>query len=255
MEAELDHIEDERKDWTEVLEAFYKKFKKQLEAAGKLPHEKGKTVPAPEEFRCAKCGSSLVYRLGKGGRFLSCSTYPECDYASPVDREGKPRLVETVNVACPRCGRAMTKRSGRFGAFLGCSGYNEKENPCGQILKLDKKGQVIAPATPPLETDLSCPKCQSMLYVRGGARGPWLSCSAFPKCRARGKWSEYTEDVQKKWLDAFEQHAAKHPVVIIKDMQGRALTDAKGKAIPRKDDPAAAGEATAEEVLEEVEVG
>jgi DNA topoisomerase-1 len=254
MEAELDHIEDERKDWTEVLEAFYKKFKKQLEAAAKLPHEKGKTVPAPPELKCAECGAGLVYRLGKGGRFLSCSRYPDCAYAAPVDREGKPRLVETVNVACPKCGRAMTKRSGRFGAFLGCSGYSDKQNPCDQIIKLDRRGHIQAPATPPLDTDLTCPKCQSMLYVRGGARGPWLSCSAFPKCRARGKWSEYPDDVQKKWLAAFEKHAAKHPIVIVKDMQGRPLTDAKGKAIPKKDD-APAADAAAEEAMEEVEVG
>lgn len=96
-----------------------------------------------------------------------------------------------------------------------------------------------------------------MLYVRGGARGPWLSCSAFPKCRARGKWSDLGEDVQKKWLAAFAEHEKHHPMVILKDMQGRALTDAKGKPILRKEDDAV-GEAGAElapvEVLEEAEV-
>ncbi len=256
MEAELDHIEDERKNWTEVLESFYKGFEKHLAAAADLPHEKGKTQPAPPELKCAKCNAGLVYRLGKGGRFLSCSRYPDCEYAAPVDRDGKPRLVETVNVACPNCGRAMTKRNGRFGPFLGCSGYNEKENPCAQIIKLDKKGNPIAPATPPLDTDLACPKCKSMLYVRGGARGPWLSCSAFPKCRARGKWSDYPDDVQQKWLADYERHAAKHPVVIIKDMQGKPLTDEKGKALPRKDEaPTKPEEGAAEEMVEEVEVG
>ncbi len=254
MEAELDHIEDERKNWVDVLEAFYKKFKKQVEAAADLPHEKGKTVPAPPELKCAKCDAGMVYRLGKGGRFLSCSRYPECEYAAPVDREGKPRLIETVNVACPKCGRGMTKRDGKFGPFLGCSGYNEKENPCKTIVKLDRKGQIQAPTTPPLHTDLSCPKCQAMLYVRGGARGPWLSCSAFPKCRARGKWSDYTDEVQKKWLDSYEAHSAKHPMVVIRDMQGKALTDAKGKAIVRKDEGGGKVEEVAE-MVEEVEVG
>ncbi|MBL8745647.1 MAG: type I DNA topoisomerase [Phycisphaerae bacterium] len=256
MEAELDHIEDERKNWVDVLDAFYRKFKKQVESAADLPHEKGKTVPAPPELKCAKCGAGLVYRLGKGGRFLSCSRYPDCDYAAPVDREGKPRLVETVNVACPTCGRGMTKRTGKFGPFLGCSGYNDKENPCKTIVKLDRKGQIQAPTVPPLSTDLACPKCQSMLYVRGGARGPWLSCSAFPKCRARGKWSDYSEAVQKKWLDAYEAHAAKNPIIVIRDLQGRALTDAKGKAIVRKDEtPEGADAGVVEELPEEVEVG
>lgn len=254
MELELDHIEDERKNWVDVLEAFYKKFKKQVAAAADLPHEKGKTVPAPPELKCLKCGAGLVYRLGKGGRFLSCSRYPDCEYAAPVDREGKPRLIETVNVACPKCGRGMTKRTGKFGPFLGCSGYNEKDNPCKTIVKLDRKGQIQAPATPPLDTDLACPKCAAMLYVRGGARGPWLSCSAFPKCRARGKWSDYSDEVQKQWLDAYEAHAAKHPMVVIRDLQGKALTDAKGKAIIRKDE---GGDKVEEvvEMVEEVEVG
>ena len=236
MEAELDHIEDERKDWVEVLDQFYKKFRKQLEAAGSMPHEKGKTQPAPREYRCAKCNADTVYRLGKGGRFLSCSRYPDCEWASPVDREGKPRVVEEANVACPKCERPMTKRSGRFGPFLGCSGYGDKANPCDCILKLDKQGLPIAPATPPLTTDLSCPKCESPLYVRGGVRGPWLSCSAFPRCRARGKWSEYPEEVQKKWLAAYEAHEKQHPIVILKDLEGTPITDEKGKPIRKDDD-------------------
>ncbi|MDX2116084.1 MAG: type I DNA topoisomerase [Planctomycetota bacterium] len=260
METELDHIEDEHKDWTEVLDAFYKKFVKQLQTAGTLPHEKGKTTPAPQEYACATCGAPTVYRLGKGGRFLSCSRYPDCSYAAPVDRDGKPRTVETVNVACFKCGRPMTKRSGRFGAFLGCSGYSDKANPCDGIIKLDKKGLPVAPATPPLETDLPCPKCQSPLYVRGGVRGPWLSCSAFPRCRARGKWSDVPEDVQKKWLAAFEAHQAEHPTVILKDLQGHPLTDSKGKPLARPEDgragpdDAAPGESDSADIADLTEV-
>lgn len=236
MEAELDHIEDERKDWVDVLEQFYKKFRKQLEAAQKLPHEKGKTEPAPKEYVCGKCGAPTVYRLGKGGRFMSCSRYPDCEWAAPIDRDGKPRTVETADVACPKCGRAMTKRSGRFGPFLGCSGYGDKANPCDCIIKLDKQGHAVPPATPPLTTDLACPKCESPLYVRGGVRGPWLSCSAFPRCRARGKWADYPEEVQKKWQDAYTDHEKAHPTIILKDLAGNAITDAKGKPIKKDDD-------------------
>jgi DNA topoisomerase I len=248
MEAELDHIEDERKDWVDVLDSFYRKFREQVEAAQSLPHEKGKTEPAPKQYVCGKCGAPTVYRLGKGGRFMSCSRYPDCEWAAPVDREGKPRTVETVDVACPKCGRAMTKRSGRFGPFLGCSGYGAKENPCDVILKLDKQGKPISPATPPLETDLACPKCESPLYVRGGVRGPWLSCSAFPRCRARGKWADYGEEVEKKWLAAYEAHQKAHPTIILKDLEGRAITDATGKAIKRDDDHDVAPDVDAAEV-------
>jgi len=240
LEAELDHIEDEKKDWVAVLRQFYGPFKKQLATAhDELTHAKAETTPAPDEYRCAKCGAATVYRFGKSGRFLSCSKYPKCDWASPVDREGKPKPTETTDVACPKCGRPMIARSGRFGPFLGCSGYSDKANPCDGILKVDKQGNPIAPSPPPLTTDVPCPKCQSPLNLRTGARGPWLSCSAFPKCRGRGKWSELPDDVREKWEKALAKHEREHPIPIIRDLEGNALTDEKGKPIKRDDAPPA----------------
>ncbi len=237
LEAELDHIEDENKDWITVLRQFYGPFKEQLERAHEdLTHAKAETTPAPDEYRCAKCGSSTVYRFGKGGRFLSCSQYPKCAWAAPIDREGAPRPIETANVACPLCGRPMLSRSGRFGPFLGCSGYGSKENPCEGILKVDKRNRPLAPAVPPLETDLVCPKCQSALHLRPGARGPWLSCSAFPKCRGRGKWADLKDEVRKKWELALAKHERLHPTPIIRDLEGNPLTDAKGKPLASEDE-------------------
>ncbi len=238
LEAELDHIEDEHKDWLTVLRQFYGPFSRQLERAhDTMKHAKAEKTPAPKEYACAKCGAPTEYRFGKGGRFLSCSRYPKCDYAAPVDREGKPREVETADVACPKCGRPMLKRSGRFGPFLGCSGYGDKENPCDGIVKLDKRsGRPVSPAVRPLQTDLACPKCSSPLYVRGGVRGPWLSCSAFPKCRARGKWQEYPQEVQDKWHQAWEQHEKQNPMIAIRDLKGNPLTDAKGKPLPKREE-------------------
>lgn len=234
MEAELDHIEDERKDWVDVLNHFYEPFKSRLAwAHDELTHAKAETVPAPKEYRCAKCGSGTVYRFGKNGRFLSCSTYPDCDYAAPVDKEGIPRPPEDSGVACHKCGRPMLKRNGRFGAFLGCSGYGAKppEEKCDGILKLDKHGRVVAPSVPPLTTDIDCEKCKSKLYLRNGIKGPWLSCSAFPKCRGRGKWASLPEGEQKKLLKQLEVHEKAHPIPIILDTDGNPLTDEKGKSI------------------------
>jgi DNA topoisomerase-1 len=153
----------------------------------------GRTTPAPAEYKCPQCGSSLVYRFGKNGRFLSCSTYPTCNYASPVDREGKPRpAAELVDVACPKCGSAMTKRVGKFGPFLGCSRYGDKE-PLRRHPQPRQEGKVVAPSAPAPHR-LPCPICQSPLNLRTGLRGPWLGCSRFPKCRGRGKWADPTVD-------------------------------------------------------------
>ena len=233
MESRLDQIESAGAHWQDVLREFYGPFSRRLEVAHEeLTHAKAETQPAPEEYKCEDCGASLVYRFGKSGRFLSCSTYPTCKYACPVDRDGKPRPIETSNVACHLCQSAMIKRTGRFGPFLGCSAYPE----CDGILKLDKKGDVLAPTPPPLKTDLPCPKCQSDLNLRNGARGPWLSCSAFPKCRGRGKWAELEEKSKKKWTDALAAHEREHPIPIIKDLDGNALTDEKGKPLPKDEE-------------------
>jgi DNA topoisomerase-1 len=236
LEKDLDAIEEEHADWVEVLNRFYGPFEKALEAAHEnLRHAKAETQPAPEEYRCEKCGASLVYRFGKNGRFLSCSTYPDCDYACPCDREGKPKPVETANVACVKCGAPMIKRSGRFGPFFGCSRYPE----CDGILKADKKGRPLAPTPPPLETDLPCPKCEAPLVLRNGVRGPWLACSRYPKCRGRGKWKELEDATREKWEKALAAHEREHPIPVVRDLEGVALTDAKGKPIEREEEAAA----------------
>ncbi len=236
MEAELDKIEDEHLDWIDMLQRFYGPFTEALERADELlKHAKAETVPAPEEYRCEKCGSSLVYRFGKNGRFLSCSTYPDCTYACPVDRNGKPRPNELVNVKCPKTGRPMVRRNGRFGPFLATLTHEGEPQNFGLILNIDKKGFVNAPSQPPLVTDLECPNDGGMLNLRNGVRGPWLGCSNFPKCRGRGKWAEL-DDAKKAELEAaLAEHDKAHPIPIITTLDGTPLTDAKGK--PLKDAP------------------
>ncbi len=234
MEQQLDKVEEDHIDWVDMLHKFYGPFKKSLKAAEEnLVHAKAETVPAPDQFRCPTCGSTLVYRFGKNGRFLSCSTYPDCSYASPVDREGNPRpAAETVDVACHKCGAAMTKRVGRFGPFLGCSNYNNKERPCDGILNLDRKGKVTAPSMPALMTEVPCEKCESPLVLRTGVRGPWLSCSRFPKCRGRGKWNELPEETRAALEERLKAHEKANPIPIIRTMSGKPLTDAAGKPLP-----------------------
>lgn len=270
MEGQLDKVEDDHLDWVDMLRKFYNPFKKSLKLAeDTLMHAKAETVPAPKEYTCPTCKKEgrgdavgLVYRFGKNGRFLSCSLYPECKYASPVDRDGVPRpAAETVDVACHKCGAAMTKRVGRFGPFLGCSMYSDKAAPCDGLLNLDKKGKVEAPSVPPLTTDIQCASCKSRpLYLRNGVRGPWLSCSGFPKCRGRGKWAELPDEAKALLEKQLAEHEKALPVPIIKTMSGKPLTDAKGKPLPEAlpvgvgpEGGAAAGE-TFESVADEIGV-
>jgi DNA topoisomerase-1 len=230
MESELDQIEEEHLDWIDMLERFYGRFKESLERAhDELQHAKAEIQPSP--YDCPDCGRTLVYRFGKNGRFLSCSTYPDCKFACPVDRRGRPQLAEFVNIKCPKTGRPMIRKTGRFGPFI-TTALNDGEDPsAGMILNIDKTGHVTAPSPPALQTDLDCEKCGAKLNLRDGARGPWLGCSAFPKCRGRGKWTEVDEKTQKKLLAQLEALLAANPIPIIETLDGQPLTDAKGRPL------------------------
>ncbi|MBU6412204.1 MAG: type I DNA topoisomerase [Planctomycetes bacterium] len=237
MEEQLDKVEEEHLDWIDMLHKFYGPFKHALDHAEEnLGHAKAETTPAPKEYRCGLCQKDLVYRFGKNGRFLSCSDYPNCKFAQPCDRDGKPQqAAETTQVACPKCTAPMTLRTGRFGPFLGCSRYNDKANPCDGILNLGKgkdANKVVAKSPPPPQTDLPCPTCKSPLNLRNGIRGPWLGCSRFPKCRGRGKWTELDEKTQKHLIDILEKHEKANPTPIVRTLDGKALTESSGKPLP-----------------------
>jgi len=233
LERELDRIEEENHDWVKTLRDFYGPFKERLERAHEsMVHAKAETQPAPDHLKCEECDAPLVYRFGKSGRFLSCSRYPECKYACPIDREGNPAPPETADVVCPNCSKPMIKRKGRFGSFFGCSDYPA----CAGILKADKQGRPLAPSTPPLMTDLPCPKCGEHLVLRRGVRGPWMSCSKYPKCRGRGAWAKLDDETKAGLEAALAAHEKEHPIPVIRNLKGEPLTDERGKPIERDDD-------------------
>lgn len=69
------------------------------------------------------------------------------------------------------------------------------------------------------------------MNLRGGLRGPWLGCSRFPKCRGRGKWNDVPEAKRKELEAALFEHEKKNPVPIIRTLDGKPLTDSKGKPL------------------------
>jgi DNA topoisomerase I len=220
MEQQLDDIEDKHADWVQMLKRFYGPFKESLASAYQdMEHAKASIQPAPH--KCPKCGGNTVYRFGKNGRFLSCANYPECKFAAPIDAEGNPVSPEQCDIACPKCGEPMMMRKGRFGPFLSCNKYPE----CDGIVNLDKKGFVTNPKTPPLLTDMKCPKCESFLNIRRGAHGPWLGCSRFPKCRGRQGWASMESKVKERWEKALDEHEKAHPLKIILKLNGERVGD------------------------------
>ena len=179
MEEQLDQIAEQHLEWTGVLHGFYGPFKQNLERAQQeMKHAKAESTPS--EYNCPDCDRQLVYRFGKSGRFLSCSGYPECKFASPCDKEGKMMQDEVSEHKCPECGKPMVRKNGRFGAFLGCSDYPT----CKTTLRLDKEGNPLPPKPKPEPTGIKCHKCKSgELVIRKSKRGPFLGCNKFPRCR------------------------------------------------------------------------
>jgi DNA topoisomerase-1 len=176
MEEELDKIEEAHLDWVHVLREFYDPFKAALDKA-QVGMEK--TRAEPSEYVCDVCGRPMVYRLGKNGRFLSCSGYPECKTTLNVDAEGTPVAHIVGDVPCAKCGKPMILRKSRMGPFLGCSGYPECEStqPC------DDDGVALTKVKAE-ELHEKCGDCGSEMAVKWSRGRSFLGCTNYPKCKA-----------------------------------------------------------------------
>ena len=221
LEERLDNVAKGETNWVAMLHDFYGRFSKRLETAyEEMPHAKAETKPAI--YKCPACGSKTEYRFGKNGRFLSCTSYPDCKYAAPIDRKGRPLLPERVDVACPEDGSAMEKRTGRFGPFLASVNYPEIKT----VVNLDKKGGIKYPSPPALLIEsLQCEKCESPMNLRNGKRGPWLGCSTFPKCKGRMGWKTLEDDVREELDAALNTHMEANPQVIVTTMSGKVIPE------------------------------
>ena len=218
LEDQLDDVEAGQAEWVDILTRFYGPFHENLEkAAEEMVHVQAESEPS--EYTCDKCGKPMAYRLNKNGRYLSCTGYPDCKNTSPVDEEGRPVRAALTDIACCACGRALQMRKGRYGPFLSCSDYPE----CKSIVNLDRKGGVKLPAAPPLRVELTCQNCEAPLNLRRSKRGPWLACSAFPKCRGRLAWKTLTDEQKKDLELRLMNHEKAHPQPVIKTMGGAAV--------------------------------
>lgn len=173
LEDELDAIARGEKNWVPVLEDFWTPFKDRVDDTMEKVSRKDVTTQALDEA-CPKCGKPLTVRLGRRGRFIGCSGYPECDYTRNVD-EGDSAEKEPMQLIegrqCPDCGAPLAVRSGRYGKFIGCSAYPQ----CRHIEPLEK----------PQDTQVQCPECkQGTLLQRKSRYGKlFYSCSNYPKCK------------------------------------------------------------------------
>ena len=151
MESKLDGIEMGNNDWRDTLKVFYDDFDKSLKTAEE--NMEGKRVRIPDEktdIICELCGKPMVIKLGKYGKFLACSGFPEC--------RNTKRIVTETPGKCPYCGKKVLQKKTQKGKkYFGC-----EDNPNCSFMTWD---------TPTAEV---CPKCGSTLFQKGGQKGRLL---------------------------------------------------------------------------------
>lgn len=175
MEDELDDIAQGKIQWHEVVHEFYDPFEKNLEEKERELSKKEITEEKTDEV-CEKCGHPMVIKLGRFGKFLACSGYPECKNTKEISKDGKIVPEEAINEKCPECGKPLVKKHGRFGPFIACSGYPE----CKYIKK-----------EPPKEY-ADCPKCgRGKIVAKRSRRGIFYACNKYPDCK-NAYWSAPT---------------------------------------------------------------
>jgi len=179
MEDELDEISRGEREYEKTLKDFYGPFFKEVKSKEKL--EKATNLgDAPKDMKCPKCGNKMIIKLSRGGKFYSCSNYPDCTGALMLDGKEMEGPKETGEL-CPTCGEKKTKngggklvvRQGRFGSFISCSKY-----PKCKFIKKDEEEEAKK------KTGVMCPICKNGdISERRGRFGIFYSCSNYPDCK------------------------------------------------------------------------
>lgn len=171
LEDELDAVSRGEQDWIPLLEQFWKPFKHLVDHTQEHVKRSDVTQEKIDEV-CSKCGGQLSIRLGRNGRFIGCTNYPECDYTRDLNADKAEQEAPEVikDRVCPECGATLEIKRGRYGKFIGCSAYPK----CKHLEPLEK----------PEDTGVACPKCRKgTLQKKKSRRGKiFYSCSTYPKC-------------------------------------------------------------------------
>ncbi|ATX83082.1 DNA topoisomerase I [Mariprofundus ferrinatatus] len=171
IEDRLDGVARGEQEWKPVLRDFWTPFKAKVDSAMGRPRPAGEMT----DEKCPECGKPMAIKLGKYGKFLACTGYPECKQAKPLNGNGNGEAAEEPELSdqkCEKCGEPMVIKSGRYGKFLGCSAYPACKN--------------IQPMEKPVDTGIKCTACGKGTFLeKKSRRGKvFYSCSGYPKCKS-----------------------------------------------------------------------
>ncbi len=178
MELDLDRIASGEAEWVPVVREFFTPFHARVEEKTRSVKKSDVTEVATDRI-CPKCGRPVVIKLGRYGRFYSCTGFKKmkkgqpqppgaCDYSEPLEGQKEPQLEIIEGEMCPECGKPLARRRGRFGPFVGCTGYPD----CKYIKKNLQKTGVV------------CPDCGKgeLVQRRGRGRSLFYGCERYPEC-------------------------------------------------------------------------
>ena len=175
MEKRLDDIENGGIPMDSVLSDFWGGFEKELSKANDKMASEDIEVPVEEtDIICDKCGSKMIVKNGRYGKFAACPNYPQCRNTKPLVKPETPEKPEQetkktviADFKCEKCGADMVQRSGKFGTFFACSRYPE----CSFTKQKTK------------EIGVDCPKCGSKIVMKTGRnKTVFYSCEKYPTC-------------------------------------------------------------------------
>ncbi|MDN6161329.1 MAG: type I DNA topoisomerase [Atopostipes sp.] len=163
LEENLDKVEIGEKEWVKVIDEFYQPFSEKIEYAEE-EMEEVEIKDEPAGFDCEKCGSPMVIKMGRYGKFYACSAFPDCRNTKPI--------LKKIGVTCPTCGKGevVERKTKKNRLFYGCERY-----PDCEFRSWNK----------PIGRD--CPKCGEYLVEKRTRSKSQVLCS---NC-------DYEEEVQK----------------------------------------------------------
>lgn len=152
MERDLDHVEDGETEWVQIIDSFYTDFEKRVKKA-EAEMKEVEIEPEYADEDCELCSSRMVYKMGRYGKFMACSNFPDCRNTKPI--------VKQIGVKCPKCheGNIVERKSKKKRVFYGCDRYPECD-----FVSWDK----------PIER--KCPKCENMLVEKKLKKGIQVQC-------------------------------------------------------------------------------
>ena len=158
LEDQLDTVEEGQTEWRDILREFYPSFAEMLKVA-EDQIEKVEVKDEVSDVPCDKCGSMMVYKMGRFGKFLACPNFPACRNAKPI--------LHYIDAPCPKCGsRLMEKTSKKNRKFYGCEKYPDCDFVSWEMPIVEK-----------------CPKCGSFMVQKRGKRGEAIHLCANETCR------------------------------------------------------------------------